>query len=192
MRFWLCITLVTWLSCCVPSTAFVSESLDTAKQTDFFKFFHLSQEGEQSLNKTKVVTFKPSGEKFRKLITVTAVTDEGGKIQDMKLAVARTFLDDRQTSMFARDICKSFLLSAVDTQHRDSIKPVAEEIMTRDLKTVVLTAQPAAELPAQPSEIFKTIAGQSKDWQEKMSDRKLLIHNDDADGGWLIMSVAKE
>ncbi len=48
----------------------LGETLEQAKQTDFFRFFHLEQSQVSKNDGSTVTAFKPSGEKFHPLVTV--------------------------------------------------------------------------------------------------------------------------
>ena len=65
------------------------ERLEQAKQTEFFRWFQLEETGRTG----KVVHFKPSGEKFRSLVTLNLTIDSSGRLLGAELILSRSFID---------------------------------------------------------------------------------------------------
>src|SRR5580658_3992168 len=91
-------------------------TLDNAKKTDFFQFFHLEQTGESAVKDGKIIVFQPSGEKFHDLVRVYMTVDSKALIQGVELELSRSSVDSPSDGIYARDIAKSFLQAAVDPQ----------------------------------------------------------------------------
>jgi hypothetical protein len=103
-------------------------TLDNAKKTDFFQFFHLEQTGESSVKDGKTIVFQPSGEKFHDLVRVYMTVDSKGLIQGASLELSRSFVDSPQDGIYARDIAKSFLSGAIEPQDLDRVNNLIIEI----------------------------------------------------------------
>lgn len=172
----------------------LNSSLADAKKADFFTFFHLEETGTgQDSHKHKVVTFKPASDKFRKLVTVKVTLDKDSKITGMELTLARSFIDDKASSVFARDIAKSLLLSALAGKDRDAVKELASEIMNRDLTGRILIRDKAPELPAKASAGFLAFQGKQKKHEQTLPAGKMTMENrkvDDAES--LVITVGSK
>src|SRR3989441_7170643 len=83
----------------------LGERLEQARKTEFFRWFHLEETGRAG----RVVQFKPSGEKFRPLVTLNVTLDPSGRMVGVELVLSRAFIDSGREGTFARDIAKSFL-----------------------------------------------------------------------------------
>lgn len=104
------------------------DSLDQAKKTDFFTWFHLTQVAQEEVAGAKVTSFKPSGEKFRELVTFKVTTAQNGSITVMEVILARAFVDSPQDGIFARDIAKSLLRTAFADGSDQEIKALTDQI----------------------------------------------------------------
>ena len=82
--------------------------------SDYFEFFHLEPIGEAQLSaRGKMNSFKPTGLAFRQVVTVYVETNPQDSIVGIRVVLARSFIEDPQNGIFARDLIKSSLLSAV-------------------------------------------------------------------------------
>src|SRR5260370_24374561 len=99
------------------------ESLEQAKKTHFFTWFHL----EQTAAEGDTRTFQPEAPKFRELVKLRVTTNAAGEIRGMMLAVKRSFIDGPDTP-FARDIAKSFLDSAAGEESNEDLKQLINQI----------------------------------------------------------------
>jgi hypothetical protein len=83
-------------------------TLQTARETGFFQWFHLVETERRAEEPGEIVRFRPSGEKFRDLCYLDILMAPDGQLVRMELVVRRTFIDGRD-SVFAQDLIKSFL-----------------------------------------------------------------------------------
>jgi hypothetical protein len=130
---------------------------------DFFRFFNFSPIGKEELpDGTQVVSFKPTGDAFRALVTLRVTTDDQGLIKQLDLAVARSFIDDPKKCVYAADLVKSFLTDAATTTERDEVSLLAAEINARSMArstTTVIVARPLPTAPGSASAAYQTYAG---------------------------------
>lgn len=112
-------------------------------ETSFFGFFNLEPVGTEPPTKEGILTiFKPSGPAFRELTTLQVETDLEGVIRDLRLRLARTFVDDPRSGIFAADIAQSFLLSSVGAAGNARVSPLALEIRGRAGSTAPIITGP--------------------------------------------------
>ena len=94
-----------------------------------FKFFNLTEAGPRtSEGGLNVVTFRPAGGNFRRLVKVNVTVGGDGAVRAMELTVDRSFVEDRANGIFARDVAKSFLRAAVPKADAPKIGDLANEI----------------------------------------------------------------
>jgi hypothetical protein len=167
--------------------AYLGERLERAKKMDFFTSFRLEQTGSSKApGGNTLVTFKPAGERFRPLVTVLVTIDSNNRIQVMELSLARSFVDHRKDGIFARDIAKSLLRSAIPKEDRGAIETLANEVEfdLKDLETPRLaTGTPPVELPAKPTPGYLTFLGKQQIHKEMFSKSRLLVENTRGDDG---------
>lgn len=103
--------IAIWVPASLWAAAFggFGDSLDQAKGTHFFQWFHLTQTAQEQAAGSTVTSFKPSGKRFRDLVTFKVTTGRKGDITGMELILSRKFVDSPQDGIFARDIAKSLL-----------------------------------------------------------------------------------
>jgi len=86
----------------------IGDRLDDAKQTDFFKFFNLTEvESKKDEQKRTVTSFRPATGKFRELVRVDVTLNADNTILAMQVSLSRSFIDSKQNGIFARDFAKS-------------------------------------------------------------------------------------
>ena len=168
--------VVVCLSCFGAALSFFSESGSAAEsrllgaklsvvqnEADFFRFFNFSPIGKEKLpDGSKVISFKPTGDAFRALVTLRATTDDQGIIKKLDLAVARSFIDDPKKCVYAADLVKSFLTDAAATTEEDDVSLLAAEINARSMArstSTVIAARPLPTPPASSSPAYQTYAG---------------------------------
>jgi hypothetical protein len=185
------------LSCLGAALSFFSESgsaeesgllgakLSVAQtRADFFCFFNFSPIGTEELSVgTKVISFKPTGDAFRALVTLRVTTDDQGIIKKLDLAVARSFIDDPKKCVYAADLVKSFLTDAAATTERDDVGLLAAEINARSLArstTTVIVGRHLPTAPGVPSAAYQTYAGSLQPQTLLYPSRKVqvLLRND--------------
>jgi hypothetical protein len=100
-----------WTADATP-TAFVGHSIDEAKASEFFQFFHLEKTLQQpdAAHPGMVMTWFGTTGPFKGDVTLILVTPEGGDtVKVAALMVRRDFIEGGRTAVFARDIVKSFI-----------------------------------------------------------------------------------
>lgn len=160
------------------STHLLGMTLEEAKKTDFFTFFHLKQTTTTPIGQGGFaeVLFKPESEQFAKLVTVKVLVSPKQDVVGMSLHLDRTFVDHRVNGLFARDIAKSMLLATLPE------KDVAQK------KDLVLEVQSAlgvrsSELPATPTAGYETYLGQREHDIEGLGETILCLANHKTDAG---------
>ena len=162
----------------LESATLLGSRLEAAKQTDFFNFFNLREH---------LVTLKPAAGDFGDRVTVNAHLDNRGRIKGIDLLLARSFIDDKRSAVFAGDIAKSFLRSAVPAADREAIEALATDIEfrhPRDIGFATMPLQPGAvpSLADQPSPGYRVYAGEDSLHEQLLSSSALRLENRQVDG----------
>lgn len=165
---------------------------DVQTTHDFFTFFNFAPTGEEKLpGAMQLISFKPTGEAFRKLVTLGVTTYGQGVITRLQLTVARSFIDDPRQCIYAADLVKSFLLAAAATTNGDAVSALASEISARSMARStmpMITAQPLPQAPEIPSAAFMAYAGreQSRMLLYGSGKRQVQLQNGTRDEGALL------
>jgi hypothetical protein len=104
---------------------FIGMSLDDATKTELFQWFHFAPEASPAAG---VSVFKPSGEKFHDLATLSVAIGADGRITAIDLAIARSFIDDPRDGIFAADLGKSFLAAVLPPDDRTAMQHLIDTI----------------------------------------------------------------
>lgn len=150
------------------------------KDSDFFTWFHLEETGPaREEGERKILEFKPSGEAFRDLVSINVVTNGEGRIQEMHLALARSFIDDATNGIFARDIAKSLLRAAVPRENQPDIEDLTNEIefLFSSGRAVITAQQDLPKLPDQPSVGYQVFLGREKLYEQVFSRCVVRLEN---------------
>ena len=161
-----------------------------AKQMDFFIFFNLEETGSTNDAATgrKIVIFKPAGEAFRPLVRVNVALATDDRIAGIDLFMRRDFVNSPTNGVFARDIAKSLLRSALPATDRTALSDLINAIEYRQHSS---NARPAIvgpgykppPLPAQPTAGYQTYLGQRPLFEQTLSSGgRLRIENTETDG----------
>lgn len=156
------------------------DKLDQARKTDFFTWFNLEQTGEERTAQATVTTFKPSGEKFRDLVTFKVTTGQNGGIAGMELILSRAFVDSPQDGIFARDIAKSLLNTAFADGADEDIKALAGQIEYLGTSTSPIiqhASRKPPKLPSQPTPGYRTYLGQQQSYEHAAAGKTLRLEN---------------
>jgi hypothetical protein len=160
-----CLGANSGLSADFKSGLIGAELQSVQQKNDFFIFFNFAPVNREVLPDGKtVVRFKPTGEAFRSLVTLWATLIPGDKIQQLRLEVARNFIEDPKNCMYAADLVKSFLVQA-QTSSADRIGSLATEINARTMaqsSTVILTSQPLPPINDPPSVAYTIYRGRDE------------------------------
>ncbi len=173
----------------------LGETLEQAKQTDFFRFFHLEQSQVSKNDGSTVTAFKPSGEKFHPLVTIRVTTDGAGRILALEMALVRSFIDDPRDGIFARDIAKSFLQDGLPAPRDSETTDLINEIEFQGTSTMTIIKRAANEpkLPAKPTPGYLTYLGKQPSYEHRRRDYLLRLVNETEGGAAvLVFSVRRE
>jgi hypothetical protein len=105
----------------------LGKSIDTARQTGFFRWFHLEPTEHRRNPPGVVMRFRPSGDRFRDRCYLDVLTTDSQDIMRLELVVQRTFLDGRD-ALFGQDLVKSFLQASLTDACRDRLQDFLSEI----------------------------------------------------------------
>lgn len=133
------------------------ETTQSLAHNDFFNWFQLEPTGEGKTERETV--YRPSGEAFRELVSLTSWSAPDGLLQALTLSVARLFIDDPRDGQFARDIVKSFLENAGAAER--GLAPLVEEIVFRDRSGPIIAASETPVFTAPPSLGFQVFRGEA-------------------------------
>lgn len=157
--------------------------LEVAKNTDFFTFFHLQQIAtNQDANQRTVVSFRPSALSFHDLVELKAALGNGGEVVEWTLSLAKRFVKDGSTSIFAGDITKSFLTFAIAADKNGPIDTLVKEVWQPRNDNERFVPVPAAKVPnthvpAVRSPAYLAYWGTEKVYEEHLNRGMLRIQN---------------
>ena len=140
----------------------MGRSLATAKQTEFFQWFHMEETERRPEEPGTLVRFRPSGEKFHELCYLDSLSAAGAELVRMELVVLRTFIDGTDR-LFAQDLVKSFLIGVLP----DACKQILQDFM-REITT------PAGDGITPGFQVFR---GRQKDWSTQTGWSRLSFAN---------------
>jgi len=128
-----------------PPAGFIGMTLGEARRMHFFQWFNLEP---TTVPGAALEVFKPSGEKFHDLVTVTAQVDAAERIAMIELVVARIFIEDPREGIFAADMAKSFLEAALAPEDRAHMQHLVDTIAYGGSYAVPILAARASDHPA--------------------------------------------
>src|ERR1700721_1436239 len=100
--------MLMWSEPCFPYTfGSMGQTLESARKTDFFGWFHLEEVERRQERPGEVVSFRSSGPKFHDLCYLDVLSAASGEMVRMELVLRRTFIESRDAA-FAQDLVKSF------------------------------------------------------------------------------------
>jgi hypothetical protein len=179
--------LATVVAAQPPVGGFLGQPLETAKQSAFFGWFHLAQVGSiPAGDGAQVLTFKPTGDKFHELTTVEVTLNPDGTVRRMDLILSRSFIDDPNDGVFARDIAKSFLHDAPSTDDAAAMANLSDEIQYRFTPRTPVLMGPGAHTPdlsAVPSDGYLAFAGERKSYSRNLAHSVVTIENASRNNG---------
>ncbi len=161
-------------------------TLEAAKQTDFFLWFHLEQVSSTvAAAGNESIEFRASGPKFREFARVIARCNGTGEIVELELSLNRGFVESPRDGIFAADYAKSFLLFATPQEDRTRVQSLADEIEEGSFagRHVIMHADlPRPNLPATKSAGYLTYLGKQKEFVQALGGAKLRLSNQPVDG----------
>lgn len=156
----------------------IGAALKVALDQEFFRWFALERyEPPQTLvHGNTWHGFRPSGEKFRSLVTVNLET-EGDRVIDATLCLDRAFVEHPKDGAFARDIAASFLRWALSPDQQAAIGGFRTEL--GDLgPNVIRLSQASAPPPAgDPSPLYRVYLGRDKEAEQVLPGVLLRLVN---------------
>jgi len=161
---------------------FIGMSLDDATKTDLFEWFHFAPAASPAAGQA---VFKPSGEKFHDLATLSAAVGADGRITAIDVAIARSFIDDPRDGIFAADLGKSFLAAALPPDDRTAMQHLIDTIgYGGNFGRTVITAAPGpANLQiVRDSAPYLVWLDRNEYWQRPMGAVSLRLENTRLDG----------
>jgi hypothetical protein len=154
--------------------------LDQVRETEFFRWFHLEQTDLNRVGTQTVVAFKPSGEKFRPLVTLNVTTDGQDRLKALELVLSRVFVDDLEDGVFARDIVKSFLSAVFADSGDQGLNDLINEIrypLFHGPGVIVRTPPADIKLPEAPTRCYEVYLGRQTACTLDLADRRLGLEN---------------
>jgi hypothetical protein len=166
------------------------QTLDTAKKTEFFAFFHFVETGRELNGSYETIRFQPSGPKFHDLVTL-AVETTGGHIKAATLHLSRSFIDGPD-EIFARDIAASFLDSTLSdegilSRAGDLIAQIRNDY--RGKRTVIVNGNTDRKVPQPLTPAYLVFLGESVQESVSLKHMDLVLMNTHSGGGQLLIRV---
>ena len=156
------------------------DKLDQARKTDFFTWFNLEQTGEERVAQATVTTFKPSGDKFRDLVTFKVTTGQNGGIAGLELILSRaSWIAPKRASLpgtSPRACCVLPLPTILIRRSR--ISPVKSSISAPPLlPSFNMHSRKPPKLPSQPTPGYRTYLGQQQSYEHAAAGKTLTLAN---------------
>lgn len=164
-------------------------TLQQAKATGFFSWFHLTETARESSGGSEVVRFQPSGPKFHDVAIVSFET--GGQfIEAATLRLSRSFINGPDEA-FARDIAASFLRTALPAQDRiqaeDLILQIANDYRGTALLIVARGADPRVPQPLTPA--YRVFVGEEVEASITLAHMNIRLLNTRSGGDHLLIRI---
>jgi hypothetical protein len=156
-----------------------------AKQTDFFKWFHLEETGKSpGADGGTTISYAPSAAKYRPLVTVRLQLAQAGWIRGAELVLKRRFIEDPREETSARDIAKSFLAIAAAKVDWSKIHRLHDEIFYLGSAKMMVHDSAAKDvtIPLIPSDGYQVFTGRRGHFVDVLSRSRLWMENIVADG----------
>lgn len=172
----------------VVPRAILDSKIEEIQNLEFFRWFHLEKEYEKIQEDTKVAVFRPSGDNFHNLVSLTAsAAHDTSVVYSALLILSNSFISSRQSAAFAGDIASSFLRSVVpsDLLESERLAHLAQEIQYRSTFSnkdkPVLTRDDSkkihAILDSTPSEWYRIYVGERGPHREEFHEYALEFGN---------------
>lgn len=164
------------------------ETLDQAKQTEFFIWFHLEETANEPQAGNTVVSFRPTSSQFHSLVCVQMTLGGDQRLRSAVLLIQRAFIDHSESFTFAADIAKSFLVAALDEPDLDMVAEAAVQIRgyqpagSRMTQMFLRGSGPTAVAPGEGEPEFLTYAGKRRRLEKSLVAMNLEMVNGLVDG----------
>jgi len=175
-------------------TALLGNELKVAQQTFFFGWFHLEQVGTRPTAGGRIVTYRPSGERFHDLAALEVEVDGKGAICKMDLVLRRAFVSSPTDGPFAADIVSSFVGNALTESDVRELATFIDEMRYRGQFSNVLVGptDQAPSLPKTPTPAYDAYSGKRASFAETLGSATLVIKNEHLPSGDLVrVSVSR-
>jgi hypothetical protein len=152
---------------------------DDAKQTDFFKWFHLEEVGKSAGDGGTIITYAPSAPKFRPLVSVRLQLAPGGWLRGAELLIKRRFIEDPKDETSARDIVKSFIAAAAMKADWNKIHRLHDEIFYLGSTKMMVSSAAAKDIsiPLLPTDGYEVFTGRRGHFVDMLSRSRLWMEN---------------
>ena len=107
----------------------MGKTLATARETGFYRWFHMQETECQLQAPGNLIRVRPSGEKFGNLCFLDLLLSPTEEFVRMELVVKRSFVDGVD-SLFAQDLVNSFLHAALPDACRNVLEDFIHEMNT--------------------------------------------------------------
>jgi hypothetical protein len=157
----------------------LGNTADDAKQTDFFKWFHLEEVGKSAGDGGTVITYAPSAPKFRPLVSVRLQLAPGGWLRGAELLIKRPFIEDPKDETSARDIVKSFIAAAAMKADWNKIHRLHDEIFYLGSTKMMVSSAAAKDItiPLLPTDGYEVFTGRRSHFVDMLSRSRLWMEN---------------
>jgi hypothetical protein len=171
----------------MPSFGNLGDSIESAQNTDFFRWFSLVKVGSsRDSSNREVIEFQPDVEKFRKFVSLKLTRDSTGHLLAAELTLDREFISSPENGVFAADIAKSFLLDAIPRKEVPKVKTLADEIQIGSYQSsgrpVIVRAGTTPQLPKDASPGYETYRDLRQQWLLPLKAMHLSLENKDFNG----------
>ena len=171
----------------MPTFGALGDSIESAKKTDFFRWFSLVQVGStRDASGSEVIEFQPEGEKFRKFVSFKLTGDSAGRLLAAELTLDREFINSPENGVFAADIAKSFLLDAIPKKDLPKVKTLADEIQIGSFRSsgqpVIVRVDKTPQLPKHSSPGCDTYRDLRQQWRLPLKGIQLSLENKNVNG----------
>jgi len=174
---------------------------DDVLATDFYGFFHFAEATQVATDDGGTTASYRTCGGFRELVVLQVAADAGGLTDWLSLQVARTFVDDPQNGVFARDVIASFIREGVAGQgYEDSFALVLRELLTQPLRrrweVSYTDSNPVPQMPRLPGDfrpVLSVCGGGDATFSAQLAYTDLRMSNDRFDGvGALTVSFHRQ
>jgi hypothetical protein len=174
------ISMLLMLSMFGASGHLLGSRLEDAKRTDFLTFFQLEATGAVfATEENYVVGFKPEGDQFGEFVSVLVTFDTDKRIVALDLVLGRPLVDHKTNGVFARDIAKSFLRSAIPEEDEGAIADLVNEIEFPPAGSGkrVVTARPHPKLPSKQTPGYLVYLGKRSLFEQTLTRCRLRLES---------------
>jgi hypothetical protein len=193
-RAWVAALIAAALALPTCAGGQVGGSTADLARTDLWRFFNLQRaDSAADAHGGAVMTYRAGG-RFGPLVQVKVTSTAAGRVDAMEVDLARAFVDHPMNTVFARDIAKSLIRTAVPAADMPAVETLANEIEFPAATPGVQQARlrPAPALPAQPSPGYRAFLGRDQAYLQPMEHSRLEIAAMPAADGspWLRIAVS--